>query len=265
MLYKLLNIMNYLRINRLKMNTKLFEEIETYIKSHYDRKPNYSNRMIHAGEAKLEEAELSILSMCDDIEEWQEEKSEKQTFSRKESSERGKDEESSSDASASTEPQKHVSPASLSYDEPSISRKRVASVEDIKPRAMSCHNTDFETFIKRHQKPIFRDLLFSIIDKHGERDSTVYKRALVDRRVFSKIRTDEKYHPSKVTVIALALALKLSKSDTAELLEYTGYALSRSSTFDLLIAFCIEREIFNLFDVNMILDYFHEPLLNNYD
>ena len=122
-----------------------------------------------------------------------------------------------------------------------------------------------DEFIRQRQKPTFSQLLMAHIDARGEKDSEVYKRALIDRRVFSKIRSESSYHPSRGTALSLALALKLRRSDADELLAAAGYALSRSDTCDLMIAFCFEREIFNIGDVNMLLDYFDIPALGRFD
>jgi len=116
-------------------------------------------------------------------------------------------------------------------------------------------------YMNNQQKPSFNAMLFDFIDASGEKDSAVYRRAYIDRRVFSKIRSDADYHPSKETAIALALALKLTRENAGELLEAAGYALSRSSVFDLIISFCIERGIFDICDVNDILEYFSLPQL----
>lgn len=117
-------------------------------------------------------------------------------------------------------------------------------------------NNEIEDFIKNKRKPTFSQVLIQLIDESGDKDSTIYKRAGVDRRHFSKIRSNPEYRPSKNTVIALAFALKLTKHVTAQLLGSAGYSLSESETFDLVIQFCLEKEIYSLLDVNEALDYF---------
>ena len=138
-------------------------------------------------------------------------------------------------------------------EERAVAGASFGELPDRKPR--------IDEFIRQRQQPKFSRLLLSFIDRRGEKDSDVYHRAQLDRRVFSKIRSDEDYHPSRDTVVALALALKLKRSDADELLESAGYALSRSRMSDLTIAFCIEREIFSVSDVNMLLDYYDLPIL----
>jgi hypothetical protein len=123
-------------------------------------------------------------------------------------------------------------------------------------------NIEIEDFIKVKQQPTFNQTLFRYIDKKGASDSDIYKRAGIDRRHFSKIRSNPEYKPGKNTVIALALALELTKKETDKLLGSAGYSLSDSDTFDLVIQFCLEKKIYNFYDINQALDYFSlNPLL----
>jgi hypothetical protein len=111
-------------------------------------------------------------------------------------------------------------------------------------------------FIKNNKKPSFSKLLFKYIDKLGLIDSEVYKKAGIDRRLFSKIRSTLNYHPSKNTAIALAFALKLDQKEAGMLIGAAGYTLSDSETFDLVITFCFDRKIYDIIDINLALDYF---------
>lgn len=97
-----------------------------------------------------------------------------------------------------------------------------------------------------------RFFLFAFIDRTEQKDSDVYKKALIDRRLFSKIRSNKKYIPSKRTVVALCLAPSPSREDADRLLSSAGYSLSRADDFDLVIAFCIEKKIFDFFDINEV-------------
>jgi hypothetical protein len=114
---------------------------------------------------------------------------------------------------------------------------------------------ELEDFFNEKRKPSFRQILFKHIDEKNEKDSDIYKKAGVDRRVFSKIRSNRDYHPSKHTAIALALALELNLPEAEALLRTAGFTLSDSETFDLIIIFCIERRIYNIMDVNTALSY----------
>lgn len=115
---------------------------------------------------------------------------------------------------------------------------------------------DIEMFINNKRQPTLQDVLFSFIDKKGATDAEIYKKAGLDRRLFSKIRSKPEYRPGKNTVVALALALELNKKETDKLLSSAGYSLSDSDTSDLIIQFCIEKKIYNILQVNHALDYF---------
>jgi hypothetical protein len=123
------------------------------------------------------------------------------------------------------------------------------------------HN-EVEDFIKNKRKPTFVQVLFSFIDKKGHSDSDIYKKARIDRRHFSKIRSNPDYRLGKNTAIALALALELTKKETDKLLSSAGFSLSDSDTFDLVIQFCLEKKIYDIDHVNQALHYFSlKPLI----
>ena len=103
--------------------------------------------------------------------------------------------------------------------------------------------------------------LLRLIDERDCKDSEVYRRANIDRRLFSKIRSDEYYQPSKATAIALAIALKLNRDETIDLLGTAGYTLSHSSKFDVIIEYFIKEGIHNLFEINQVLFKYDQPLL----
>lgn len=100
----------------------------------------------------------------------------------------------------------------------------------------------------------FQKLLFNFIDRKGLKDSDVYNKAGIDRRLFSKIRSDENYHPSKETVISLASSLELSIDELEEFLSSASYSLPKNNKFDLIIRFCFLEKIYNIFDINDLLD-----------
>lgn len=122
-----------------------------------------------------------------------------------------------------------------------------------------------DEFIKQNRNKSFRDLLFKYIDDQNKKDAEVYKQALLDRRLFSKIRSDENYHPNKKTVIALGLALKLDLNQLLTLLKAAGYTLSESSNFDLIIVYCVNHKIFLIDKINEILDNFKLKPLGSID
>lgn len=107
----------------------------------------------------------------------------------------------------------------------------------------------------------FQEKLLSLIDEKGYSDTQVYKKANLDRRLFSKIRCDRNYKPSKYTALALAISLGLNLDETTDLLRRAGLALSPSNTFDLIVKYCIVREIYDIYDVNALLFRYDQPLL----
>ena len=107
----------------------------------------------------------------------------------------------------------------------------------------------------------FSRRLFQLIRESGISEVDVYKRAHIDRKLFSKIRSDFAYQPKKATVVAFALALHLSPAQAQALLESAGYSLSRSAHFDLIVRFFLERGIYDLLKVNDALFEFGQPLL----
>lgn len=109
-------------------------------------------------------------------------------------------------------------------------------------------------YITNRSKPPFRYELLEMIDQKGFNDIEIYKKAGIDRKHFSKIRSNPTYRIGKKTAIALALALQLNLEETNQLLGSAGFSLSESDPFDLVIHFCLDKKIFDLHDVNEALD-----------
>lgn len=124
------------------------------------------------------------------------------------------------------------------------------------PVPMKAQSIELTDYINQKKKPTLSEVLFARIDERGLKDAAVYKKAGIDRRHFSKIRSNPDYQVRKQTAIALALALELDREETDQLLNAAGYSLSESDTNDLVIQFCLEKKIYNLHDVNEALGHF---------
>jgi O-acetyl-ADP-ribose deacetylase (regulator of RNase III) len=107
----------------------------------------------------------------------------------------------------------------------------------------------------------FSETLLKLIDKSGKKDSEIYNRANVSRQHFSKIRNNPDYRPTKPTAIAFAIALELDLEQTEDLIGRAGYCLTRSSRFDLIIMYFLQRGNYNMFEINETLYEFDQSLL----
>lgn len=124
----------------------------------------------------------------------------------------------------------------------------------------------FEKYIE-HRKKIdalmkkfdysFSNYLRDLILRKNLSEVEVYKKANLDRRIFSKIRNEKKYMPSKRTILAIAIAMELNLQETKNLLEFAGYSLSSGIKEDVIINYFIENKIFDLFLINDTLEYYN--------
>ena len=141
------------------------------------------------------------------------------------------------------------------------------------PMALKCYRAPIVTsdsessvelslqeYIKQMDKS-FQEMLFDLIDRSGMTDVECYKRANVDKRTFSKIKSNKNYRPSKQTVIAFAISLQLDLEETQELLATVGFTLSKSNVFDKIIRYFLHKRNYNVFEINEALFEFDQVLL----
>ena len=126
-----------------------------------------------------------------------------------------------------------------------------------------CKSSNIDDFIKDSiSDNKFQAKLFNFIDERNLKDSDVYNKVHIDRRLFSKIRSDSDYHPSKETVILLGLALELSEEEFEELLNTAAYSLPKNNVYDLIIRFYFVEGIYDLNNVNELLDSYNCKLFS---
>jgi len=110
-------------------------------------------------------------------------------------------------------------------------------------------NTKIKEYLNCNKSMSFNELLFNFIDESGHKDSEIYKKVDIDRKLFSKIRCDSDYIPRRNVIIKLCLALELERRDFNKLLNSAGYSLS-SNKFDQILSYCLENNVYDLGQVN---------------
>ena len=107
----------------------------------------------------------------------------------------------------------------------------------------------------------FSETLLQLIDRTGKKDSEIYKKANVDRKLFSKIRNNKNYKPSKTTALAFAFALELDVDETKDFIGRAGFALSHSSKFDVIVEYFLVNKNYDVYELNEVLFAFDQPLI----
>ena len=149
----------------------------------------------------------------------------------------------------------------VKYDAAPVAAPRPHRPRQEKPVIVSAEES-LDDYL-RQQDVGFRDMLLRRIDESGMTDAECYKRANVDRKLFSKIKNQPEYRPGKAMVLAFAVALRLPLSDTKDLLQRAGYSLTHSSRFDLIVEYFIVNGRYDVFEINEALFSFDERLLGS--
>lgn len=135
-----------------------------------------------------------------------------------------------------------------------------ASLDIMPDFAVGCDSISLEELLEEEEMTFSEALLDWLIRK-DLKDSDVYKKANIDRKLFSKIRNNPDYKPKKNTAIALALAMELDREETKEFIGRAGYALTHSSKYDIIIEYFIRQKNYNVFEINEVLFAYNYPLI----
>ncbi|MBQ3567742.1 MAG: RNase III inhibitor, partial [Anaerotignum sp.] len=142
-----------------------------------------------------------------------------------------------------------------------LKEEKLSASLDIMPDfAVGCDSISLEELLEEEEMTFSKALLDWLIRK-DLKDSEVYKKANIDRKLFSKIRNNPDYKPKKNTAIAFALAMELDLEETKEFIGRAGYALTHSSKYDIIIEYFIRQKNYNVFEINEVLFAYNYPLI----
>lgn len=151
-----------------------------------------------------------------------------------------------------------------------MKKSYISSYKKEEPYLLEAQEIQSPRYVKESRKlkdlieikeEIFSDMLFRFIDEKNITDVDAYKNANVDKRLFSKIKSQKDYNPSKITVMSFAISIQLNLDETKDLLLSAGYALSPSNKFDIIIEFFINEKYYNMYDINEALNKYNQKLL----
>ena len=145
-------------------------------------------------------------------------------------------------------------------DEDMIDQSIPIISEMLAPSVAAPATSNLDTLIGNLDEP-FSATLLRLIDATDRKDVEIYRRANIDRRLFSKIRSNADYAPSKPTVLAFAIALELTLAETSDLLSRAGFALFHSRKFDVIVEYFIQSRKYDIFEINEVLFSYDQPLL----
>ena len=140
------------------------------------------------------------------------------------------------------------------YKDPRVNQEMLFQTSGV------CYSIDLDKYLEQKRKT-FQDKLFEMITEKNLNEVEVYKKANISRQLFSKMKSEKDYHPTKNTIFALAIGMELSIDETSVLLEKAGYAFSSAIKSDLIIQYFIGSKNYNIFAINEALDkYGFAPL-----